>query len=159
MHFIYTFLLMFGFWIILSGKFDLFHLTLGVISSGLVALLSHDLLFKDRTQKNRLVEVSRFVQYIPWIMGEIVKATLHVVYLALHPRMKDLIDPKIIRFRTKLKSKVGRVAFANSITLTPGTITIRIVDDEYHVHALSRKVADGLPGEMEERLHRVFRED
>jgi multicomponent Na+:H+ antiporter subunit E len=48
------------------------------------------------------------------------------------------------------------VALANSITLTPGTITIRIEDDIFYVHAINRKAAEGLPGEMEDRLARVF---
>ncbi|MFC1523531.1 Na+/H+ antiporter subunit E [Thermodesulfobacteriota bacterium] len=158
MHFIYTFLIMFGFWLLLSGKFDLFHLTLGGISCAMVAYFSSDLLFRNRTRKNRLPEVIRFLLYTPWLIREIAVSTLHVAYLALHPRMKDLIDPKIIRFKTRLKSDAARVTFANSITLTPGTITIRMVDDEYFIHAISRKVADGLPGEMEERIRRVFRE-
>ena len=70
--------------------------------------------------------------------------------------MMDRIDPTIVTFKTKLKSNIARVALANSITLTPGTITIRIEDDVFYVHAISRKAAAGLPGEMEERLARIF---
>lgn len=158
MHFIYTFLTMFAFWILLSGKFDIFHLTLGIISSGLVTLLSKNLLFHKMAKKERSVEVCRLIPYTPWLLYEIFLATLHVAYLALHPRMMDLIDPKIIRFKTRLKRDIAQVVFANSITLTPGTITIRIVDGEYYVHALSGKSAQGVPGEMEERLSRIFRE-
>ncbi len=143
---------------LLSGLFDPFHLTLGVISCLLVAWLSTDLLFHDRGKSDatRLRELGRFIAYLPWLMKEIVLSTLHVTYIALHPRMRELIDPKIICFRTRIKSEIGQVAFANSITLTPGTITVRVSDDEFIVHALSRKTAEGLPGEMEERLLRVF---
>ena len=159
MHLLYTFLIMFGFWILLSGKFDLFHLTLGVISSGLVAALSSDLLFHEKTKRGRLAESWRFIRYIPWLLYEILLSTLHVTYLALHPRMKDLIDPRIVTFKTKLKKDVSLVTFANSITLTPGTITILIQDGECYVHALSQKTAEGLPGEMEERVARIFQEE
>ena len=159
MHSVYTFLIMFMFWILLSGKFDLFHMTLGIISSGLVTFLSHDLLFHDRTKKGRLAEANRFILYIPWLLREIVTATLYVAYLALHPKMLELIDPKIIRFKTSLHKNIARVSFANSITLTPGTITVRIMDDEYYVHAISKKLADGLPGEMENRIKWVFERD
>jgi multicomponent Na+:H+ antiporter subunit E len=159
MHFIYTFIIMFGFWLLLSGKFDLFHLTLGVISSLLVAWMSSDLLFLDRTRKGRLSEVWRFILYIPWVFKEILLSTLHVTWLALHPEMKKKIAPRMVTFKTKLKSDAARVILANSITLTPGTITVRIEEDVFIVHALSDKVARGLPGEMEERIARIFTEE
>ena len=158
MRYIYTFLIMFGFWILLSGKFDLFHLTLGVLSSGLVSFLSADLLmFKEG--KNRLATGVRFLMYLPWLLYQIVLSTLHVTFLALHPKMKDQIDPTIVTFKTKLKTNIAKVALANSITLTPGTITVRIEDQVFYVHAISRKAAAGLPGEMEDRLARVFERD
>ncbi len=159
MHFIYTFILMFGFWLLMSGKFDLFHLTLGVISSLLVTWMSSDLLFIDRTRKGRLLEAWRFILYIPWVLKEIVLSTLHVTWLSLHPAMRKKITPRIVNFKTRLKSDAARVTLANSITLTPGTITVRVEGDVYTVHALSDKVASGLPGEMEDRIARIFTEE
>jgi multicomponent Na+:H+ antiporter subunit E len=147
---------MFGFWILLSGKFDLFHLTLGVISSALVSFLSSDILMLDTKKNDRLAVAFRLIAYIPWLLYQIVLSTLHVAFLALHPKMLNRIDPTIVTFKTKLKSNVARVALANSITLTPGTITIRVEGSVFYVHAISRKAAAGLPGEMEDRLARVF---
>ena len=158
MHFIYTFILMFGFWLLLSGKFDLFHLTLGVISSLLVSWMSSDLLFVNKEKKGRLVEVWRFTLYMPWVIKEILMSTLHVTWLALHPAMKEKIAPRIVNFKTNLESDAARVTLANSITLTPGTITVRVEEDVFTVHALSDKVASGLPGEMEDRIARIFGE-
>jgi multicomponent Na+:H+ antiporter subunit E len=155
MRYLYTFLIMMVFWILLSGKFDLFHLTLGVISSALVSFISTDL-FMYEQGKNRLSTGLHFLLYLPWLLYQIVLSTLHVTFLALHPRMKDQIDPTIVTFKTKLKSNLGKVALANSITLTPGTITIRVEGQVFYVHAISRKAAAGLPGEMEERLAKVF---
>jgi multicomponent Na+:H+ antiporter subunit E len=152
---IYTFFVMMGFWIVLSGKFDAFHLTLGVISSALVSFLSADL-FMHKSGKNRLSTGLRFVMYLPWFLYQILLSTLHVTFLALHPKMKDQIDPTIVTFKTKLKTDIAKVALANSITLTPGTITIRVEGPIFYVHAISRKAAAGLPGEMEERLAKVF---
>ena len=86
-------------------------------------------------------------------------STVYVTWLALHPAMKKKIAPRIVTFKTRLKSDLARVTLANSITLTPGTITIRIEDDIFIVHALSDKVAAGLPGEMEERIARIFAEE
>ena len=158
MRYLYTFLVMFGFWILLSGKFDLFHLTLGVISSALVSFLSTDL-FMHKEGKNRFSTGLRFLLYLPWLLYQIVLSTLHVTFLALHPKMQDQIDPTIVTFKTTLKSTLAKVALANSITLTPGTITIRIEGQVFYVHAISRKAAAGLPGEMEERLAKVFERD
>lgn len=159
MHYLHTALLMFGFWLLLSGKFDIFHLILGVISSLLVSWMSADILFLDRAKKGRLIEGYRFMLYIPWILKEILLSTLHVAWLALHPAMKEKIAPRLVTFKTKLKTDAARVTLANSITLTPGTITIRIKDDVFIVHALSDKVACGLPGEMEDRISRIFAEE
>ncbi|MBW2485367.1 MAG: Na+/H+ antiporter subunit E [Deltaproteobacteria bacterium] len=156
MRYIYTFLIMMGFWVLLSGKFDLFHLTLGVLSSALVSYLSADILMHDTGKKDRLAIAFRFLAYIPWLLYQIVLSTIHVSFLALHPRMLDNIDPTIVTFKSRLQSNVARVALANSITLTPGTITIRVEGDIFYVHAISRKAAAGLPGEMEDRLASVF---
>jgi multicomponent Na+:H+ antiporter subunit E len=159
MHYLYTFLIMFGFWVLLSGKFDLFHLTLGVLSSALVSFMSADLFMYNSQSHGRLATGFRFLLYLPWLFYQIVLSTLHVTFLALHPKMKDLIDPTIVTFKTKLQTDIAKVALANSITLTPGTITIRVEDQVFYVHAISRKAAAGLPGEMEDRLAKVFEKD
>ena len=159
MRYIYTFIIMFGFWIVLSGLFDPFHLTLGVISCALVSFLSADVFMYEPESRNRLKITGRFLLYIPWLLYQIVLSTLHVTRLALHPGMKEQIDPTIVTFKTTLKTEIAKVALANSITLTPGTITVRIEDEVFYVHAISRKAAAGLPGEMEQRLADVFERD
>lgn len=164
MHFIYTFILLFGSWMLLSGKFDLFHLGLGALSSMLVAWTSNDLLFKnrDRTIGQRLAEKFRFVRYAFWLLYQILVANVHVIALALLRRYRDKhLDPNIFNFKTILKTDFARFVLANSITLTPGTVTIRIEDDVFYVHAISRMaVGDFLdPGgisEMERRVAEVF---
>ena len=159
MTFIYTFLILSGFWVLLSGKFDAFHLSLGFICCLLVSYLSHDLLF-DRAKRGRNCSIPvRFFFYLPWLILEIVRANFHVARLALSPRLKEEIDPKIVTFKTRLKSELARVTLANSITLTPGTITVKVLGDEFHVHAISRKTAEGLPGGMEKRIAKVFGEE
>jgi len=150
---------MFGVWVVLSGKFDAFHLSLGLISCGIVAYLSSDLLFSSPKPRGLLVQWARFLRYIPWLMVEIAKANLHVLYLAFHPRMMELIDPKIVKFQSKLKSDLALVTFANSITLTPGTITVYVsIDGDFKVHAIDKASGDPLPGEMERRVAKVFGE-
>lgn len=160
MQIFYTFILLFSFWLLLSGKFDAFHLALGLLSSLLVSFMSADLLFHDqgKSDSRRCRELWRFILYMPWLCKEIIVSTVHVAYLALHPGMRQLLEPQVIRFHTRIKSEIGQVVFANSITLTPGTITIQVEDGEFIVHALNSKFAEGLPGEMEERLLRIFGE-
>lgn len=155
---IVTFLVLFGFWITMSGKFDSFHLSLGLICCFLVGFISHDLLFEDVRAKNRIASILRFFGYLPWLIYQIVLANLHVAYLVLSPKMP--IDPKIITFKSNLMSDLSKVTLANSITLTPGTITMDIIDDEeFYVHAVSKKVADDLlTGEMEQRVAYIFLE-
>jgi multicomponent Na+:H+ antiporter subunit E len=118
--------------------------------------MSHDLMFEQKRFAGRHAgQTLRFVGYVPWLLYQILLSNIHVAYLVLSPRPP--IDPKIIKFKAKLKKDISLAVFANSITLTPGTITADIVDGEYHVHALSRKVADDLlSGEMEDKVARIF---
>ena len=152
-----VFLILFAFWLLLSGHYDLFHLSLGLICSLLVAFVSHDLLIENISGSKRFKKTRRFLFYVPWLIYQVVLANLHVAYLVVNPRA---IDPRIVRFKTRLKSQFAMVTLGNSITLTPGTITMDIVDGEFVVHALSKKVADDLlSGEMERRVAHVFLED
>lgn len=160
--FLLTFFIMLVLWMLLSGKFDAFHLSLGVISCAIVAYFSADLLFETPSIKVTRLPGSwiRFILYVPWLLYQIFLANLHVLYLTFHPRMMDLIDPRIIKFRSKLQGDLSRVTFANSITLTPGTITVYVtLDGNFSVHAIDKKSREGLPGEMEERIARAFGEE
>ena len=158
--FLLTFLIMFVLWVLLSGKFDAFHLSLGIISCAIVAYFSGDLLFDSPRVKGLLGTWVRFIRYMPWLLFQVFIANLHLMYLTFHPKMMDLIDPEIIKFKTKLKSDLALVTFANSITLTPGTITVDIsANGQFSVHAIDRHSGEGLPGEMGERIARAFGEE
>ena len=153
-----TFFIMCGVWVVLSGKFDPFHLSLGVISCAIVAYLSADLL--RPSMRGLLILLVRWVPYLLWLMKEIFKANLHVTYLVFHPRMMDLIDPRIVKFQSKLEGDLALVTFANSITLTPGTITVNVSPDgDFKVHAIDKASGEPLPGEMEARIAKVFGEN
>jgi multicomponent Na+:H+ antiporter subunit E len=148
-----------GFWVIFSGKFDAFHLSLGGVACLIVAALSCDLLFPSGVTPQLPATWLRFAGYIPWLLYQIFLANLHVLYLTFHPRMMELIDPHIIEFNSRLKSDISRTTFANSITLTPGTITINVsVMGLFAVHCIDRPSGEPLPGEMEEKIAAVFKE-
>ncbi len=159
-----TFIILFGSWIILSGKFDLFHLALGLISCLIVAVISSDLLFNDRRKGfvERITESFRFFCYCFWLLYQILLANLHVIGIAISPtRMEKSLDPHIFTFTTSLKTDFAKFVLANSITLTPGTVTIRIDGSTFYVHAISHAAAGDLIGddsmsEMERRIAHVF---
>ncbi len=158
LNFLAVFTILFAFWMLLSGFFDLFHLSIGAICSALISYTSHDLLFAETNLKKRHGTGKKFLFYLPWLMYQIYLANVHVVSLVLSPKMP--IDPKIIRFKTKFTGDLVLVTLANSITLTPGTITVDIREGEFYVHSLSKKVADDLlGGEMQDRVARIYGEE
>lgn len=155
-----TFCIMMAVWCVLSGKFDAFHLSLGVLSSALVAYFSADFLFSRSLSGKSIRTVFGFLAYLPWLLLEIMKSAVHVLYLTFHPRMLELIDPQVYHFRTSLKSDLAQITFANSITLTPGTVTIYVnFHRDFSVHAIDRQSGEALPGEMERRIARAFGEE
>jgi multicomponent Na+:H+ antiporter subunit E len=146
-------------WMIFSGMFDAFHLTLGVISSAVVAGFTSSFFWGVKADERAGVPPRRVpgaVLYFFWLLYEIVRANMHVFYLAFHPHMKEMIHPRIFSFKTSLRSDYAKFVLGNSITLTPGTVTLRIEGDLFVVHAITRKAASGLPGAMEERVKKVF---
>ncbi len=96
--------------------------------------------------------------YAGWLLWQVLLANIHVLKLAFSQNERAT-HPRIIRFKTSLKSDFARYVFANSITLTPGTVTMSLVGDEFVVHAIDKAVADELPGEMEKRVAAVFDQD
>ncbi len=146
-------------WVILSGFFDIFHLTLGAACSVFVAVISADLFPPEVRHFRRIKAVLGMAAYLAWLLVEIIKANVWVFYLVMHPRMSQKIDPVMVSFRSKLRSKLALTLFANSITLTPGTITVSVDERGFFVvHGIDRKSAEGLPGVMEEKIARIFGE-
>ena len=95
----------------------------------------------------------RLVVYVPWLILEIVKSNLDVAVRILKPGLP--IAPRMIRVRAGQRGDVGRVIYANSITLTPGTISVDVMRGEILVHALTREGASSLAeGEMDRRVTR-----
>lgn len=156
---ILIFFLLFVNWIVFSGKFDAFHLGLGVISCAVVVWLSQDLLYVDRKKSMpaRLQEAFAFLKYVPWITWEVVKANLHVFKLAMTKAGYEEMAPRVVTFKTYLKTDFAKFVLANSITLTPGTITMLIRGDIVHVHTMSQFLEDDLlEGAIERKVAEVF---
>jgi multicomponent Na+:H+ antiporter subunit E len=156
---------LFGFWLILSGKLEAKYLIFGLASAALVTFVTQDLLEpEERVRKktrssgaSQLKATWKLFSYFVWLVYEIVKANFQVAYFVLHPKLP--IEPGLLRFRTRLQSKVGHILLANSITLTPGTITVDLTEGTYFVHALVPGAAGSLlEAKMQSRLEAIFGE-
>lgn len=149
-----------AFWMLLSSMFNVFHILVGVLSVVLVLLLNNKIFrvqfFKGDVPEWERMRVGGLLGYIPWLLLEIVLASLQVAYVVLHPRMP--IKPLLLKFTARLPNIGAKVMLANSITLTPGTITIEIRDDEFLVHALlDESTASLREGTMQTRVANIFR--
>ena len=154
MRFVLTALIMFVFWIFLSGEFSFILLLSGIISSLLVSYISHDLLIGNGNMKLGFIRTIRFIRFLPWLLWQIVLANIDLAIRTLHPKMP--INPMLLNFKNNLKTDLGMVIMANSITLTPGTVTIDVNENEFLVHVISEKAAQSLiSGEMQARVKKI----
>ena len=137
-------------WLLLSGHYDAIMITYGVLSSlAVVALMAHFQILDDEALPTHLG--LRLLVYLPWLFKEIVFSNLAVAKVILHPALP--IHPRILRVAVSQKTHVGQVIYANSITLTPGTVTLDVRDGQFLVHALTTESAEGLlSGEMDRRV-------
>ena len=141
------------FWLLLSGHLERDLLTYGAISCAVVVAASLRARLVDRESLPFHMMLRSWL-YLPWLLVEIVKSNIDVAKIILHPALP--MRPHILRTESSQKTDVGKVIFANSITLTPGTITLGVGKGEMVVHALSDAFADGLnTGEMDRRVSRM----
>jgi multicomponent Na+:H+ antiporter subunit E len=97
------------------------------------------------------------VVYLAWLTWQVMASGLQVAWIVMNPRVPP--EPRMLRFRTNLQNRLARVILANTISLVPGTMTVRLVDDEYLVHALVPGAADNLlDGSMQTKVARMFLE-
>ena len=146
-------LVLYGVWLLWSGHYGLLLLTFGAVScAGVVALTRRMGILDEESVPIELV--LRFLRYGPWLLWEIVRANVDVARRILDPRLP--IQPRVIRVRASQRHDLSRTIYANSITLTPGTVSVDIEGDEITVHALSRDAAESLErGEMDRRVSRI----
>jgi multicomponent Na+:H+ antiporter subunit E len=138
-------------WILLSGHLDALDLGMAVVASALVAFANRDI----EGVSELLRWTPRLLAYLPWLLKEIWIANIQVVRLILDPALP--IDPVIVRLRTRFASDFARTTLANSITLTPGTITLDVEGEHFVVHAITAGGgADIVAGGMARRVGRVF---
>ena len=137
------FLLFLIIWIIFNGRFTWEVLGVGLaFCVPLWFFFSHFMHYSIRTEFRVLSKVSWGVRYLIVLLREIIKANFEVLRLILSSKYEP--EPVLMSFHTDLKTNSARVVLANSITLTPGTITVGLSEDgRFLVHALDRDIAEG----------------
>lgn len=149
------FLISFGFYQILAGQLYWFDIVTGIVSAAIVAIgLSRVTLSEDPTPAS-VVRLARMAIYIPYLLVEIIKANIIVAAVILHPRLP--IDPRMTQVRPALWGALPITTLANSITLTPGTLTVRVDGRELVVHTLLPAAREDLfDGGLERAVRFVF---
>ncbi|MBE7460553.1 MAG: Na+/H+ antiporter subunit E [Zoogloeaceae bacterium] len=146
-----VFLALSAFWLLLSGMFTPFLLAAGAGCALAVLAFARRMDVVDHEGHPIHLGWRAAVSYWPWLLREIVKSSWDVSRRILHPRLP--ISPTLVRFRPSQATPLGLVIHANSITLTPGTISVEVAPGEFLVHALTAEGAAGLAGsEMDRRV-------
>ena len=153
MRYIFFIVLSFALWLLLSGHYSFYHtlvLTMGIMSCAFVVYLAGRLDIVD--EEGIQINLARhIVVYIPWLAWAIIKANIDVAKRILNPRLP--IAPRIVRVTGTQKTNLCRVIFANSITLTPGTVSLDLDEEDIVVHALTKEAADDVQsGDMDRRV-------
>lgn len=145
------------FWLLFSGYFEPLLLGFGAASCTLVVAIAWRMDVADR-ESQPIHLGPRFFEYIPWLIIEIAKSNIDVARRILDPRLP--ISPTRVRVKASQRTALGQVIYANSITLTPGTVSMTVEDGWIDVHALTAEGAKALEaGEMDRRVTRMVGED
>lgn len=150
-------LVYFMLWLIFNGRITFEIIIAGALISVMLDVFIRKVLHLNLTAKNFFMAVKilpHILLYVIVLLVEIIKANFAITKLVLSPNLE--VEPCLVKFKTPLKTNAARVALANSITLTPGTITVSLEGNNLLVHALNREIADGLEGSIFERLLAVM---
>ena len=150
LHSVSLFISLYLFWLLLSGFFTTFLMSAGAGSALAVVWFARRMDVVD-AEGHPIHLGPKALIYWPWLLKEVVKSAWDVSKIILHPNLP--ISPTLVRFKPTQKTDVGLVLHANSITLTPGTITIEAEPHEFLVHGLTRSSAQGvINSEMDRRV-------
>mgnify|MGYP003888684895 CR=1 FL=1 len=151
-----SFLILFLFWILWSGKFDALHLAMGVVSIMLISAWVIQLQSKTELYPN-LKSLVAFEAYSFWLFYEIVIANIEVLKLSFSSQLSEVLDPHMIELDANASGEFAQFLLANSITLTPGTVTMGVEGQQLEIHSLLTGSESGLQ-EIDARISRIFNE-
>lgn len=153
----WTILLLMGLWMLLSGKLEAFHLGVGVATIAFV-FWQATVLPPLETSGAAQLRFLRLVPYAGWLMWQMLLSAIYVARVVIRPEQH--LDPQLVEFKSAQPTLFSGVILANSITLTPGTLTIDLQENRFVVHALTSKTArDVLDGDMARRVARLFTDE
>lgn len=135
---------LFLFWLAITGSLDPIDLSIGLVLSLAVGALTAQLLWSDDAPVLTVRQTLRLFAYIPSLLWDIAKSAAHVAGIVFNPALP--VDPVLIKHRAGLTRLVSRVAYANSVTVTPGTLTVDIDGDDYAIHCLDHSFAVEVQG-------------
>ena len=144
--------LLFGFWVLLNGKWTTEIAIVGVIvCAALYAFMVTFMGYSPKKEWQLALRLPRIISYFIYLVKEIFLSSWGTMVLIWSPEKE--IEPRVTSFHTRLKTDAGKVVLANSITMTPGTITVDVQDDLFLIHCLDESFDVGTEGfEMEDRL-------
>ena len=147
--------LLFGFWVLLNGKWTMEIAIVGaIICAALYAFMCAFMGYSPKQEWKIARRIPGILSYFIYLVGEIFKSAWGTMLLIWSPEKE--IEPRVTSFRTKLSTDAGKVVLANSITMTPGTITVDIRGDKFLIHCLDAEFDVGQEGfDMEERVMKV----
>jgi len=147
-------LVLFGLWLLFSGLFAPLLLALGALSCLFVTLVAKRMGLLEPDPGGIWLRPLRCLAYLPWFAWQVAKSNADVALRILVPSKG--ISPRVIRVPSTQRSDVGRTLYANSITLTPGTLTTNAHEDHLMVHALAEEnITELRKGEMESRIRKL----
>ena len=145
-------------WIIFNGRVTWEIVLFGIAISGLMfAFVCRFMDYSMEKERKFYKKCPLFCKYMVLLVKEIIKANLAVCHLILTRR--EVAEPVIVKVHTNLKTETARVILANSITLTPGTITVSLTEQELLVHCLDRSLAEGMEDSEFVRLLEAMEEE
>lgn len=138
------FFLLLLFWVVLTASLALHELVMGAVCSAFVGTLTVSLLGRALDSRITPAVLLRLPVFMVRLVWEIIKANIDVAKIIINPKLP--IDPRIVEYRTYLPGDLPRTVFSDSITLTPGTVTVELQDDLLNVHCLCPYHEEGLAG-------------
>ena len=155
-----TLIIYFLFWLAYTTSFAAEEMIIGIIIATLLSLFTYKSFTQIKSDNNIFKRIISFIAYIPIFIIEMVKANIDVARRVINPNLP--INPGIVKINTDLSSDYAKLFLANSITLTPGTLTMDVKDDSLYIHWIDVASSDKdeqkeqIAGKFEDRLGGIF---